>query len=53
MGYDSTDHVVWDCRLQCTLRNELQEMLRAAGIDHDIPIRDVLFAQYGCVNAHF
>jgi hypothetical protein len=37
MGYDTIDH-----GLHCALRNELQEKLRATGIDHGSSIRDIL-----------
>jgi hypothetical protein len=37
MGYDTIDH-----GLHCKLRNELQEKLWAAGIDHGMLIRDIL-----------
>jgi hypothetical protein len=39
MGYDTIDHGLWECKLHCTLRNELQEQFRAVGIDHGSPIR--------------
>jgi hypothetical protein len=42
MGYDTIDHVLWECGLHCALGNELQEKLRAAGIDHGSSIRDIL-----------
>jgi ribonuclease HI len=42
MGYDTIDHGLWECGLHCALRNELQEKLRAAGIDHGSSIRDIL-----------
>jgi hypothetical protein len=42
MGYDAIDHGLWECGLHCALRNELQEKLRAAGIDHGSSIRDIL-----------
>jgi hypothetical protein len=42
MGYDTIHHGLWECELHCTLRNELQKKLRAAGIDHGKPIRDIL-----------
>jgi hypothetical protein len=42
MGYDRIDHRLWECGLHCALRNELQEKLRASGIDHGSPIRDIL-----------
>jgi hypothetical protein len=31
-----------ECELHCALRNELQEKLWAAGIDHGRSIRDIL-----------
>jgi hypothetical protein len=34
MGYDAIDQVLWVCGLHCTLKNELQEKLRDAGIHH-------------------
>jgi hypothetical protein len=34
--------VVWEVGLHCTLTNELQEKLQAAGIDHGRSIRDIL-----------
>jgi hypothetical protein len=42
MGYDTINHGLWKCELNCTLRNELQGRLRAAGIEHGRSIRDVL-----------
>jgi hypothetical protein len=39
MGYNTIDHGLWECELHCALRTELQEKLRAAGIDHG---RDIL-----------
>jgi hypothetical protein len=42
MGYDTIDHGLWECGLHCALRNELQEKLRAAGIDHGRLIRDTI-----------
>jgi hypothetical protein len=42
MGYDTIDHGLWECGLHCTLRNELQEKLRASGIVHGSSIRDIL-----------
>jgi hypothetical protein len=42
MWYDTIDHGLWECRLHCALRNELQEKLRAAGMDHGSSIRDIL-----------
>jgi hypothetical protein len=42
MGYDTIDHELWKCGLHCALRNELQEKLRAAGIDHGRSIRNIL-----------
>jgi hypothetical protein len=42
MGYDTVDHGLWECGLHCALRNEVQEKLRAAGIDHGSSIRDIL-----------
>jgi hypothetical protein len=51
MGYDTIDH-----GLHCALRNELQEKLRAAGIDHGSSIRDILamrIVQYCRVEANF
>jgi hypothetical protein len=34
MGYDTIDNRLWECELHYTLRNELQEKLRAPGIYH-------------------
>jgi hypothetical protein len=31
---DALCHGQWECELHCTLRNELQEKFRAAGIDY-------------------
>jgi hypothetical protein len=42
VGYDTIDHWLWECGLHCTLRNELQEKLRASGIDHGRSIKDIL-----------
>jgi hypothetical protein len=42
MGYDTIDHRLCLCELHCTLRKELQEKLRAAGLDHDRSIGDIL-----------
>jgi hypothetical protein len=42
MGYDTIDYGLWECGLHCALRNELQEKLRAAEIDHGSSIRDIL-----------
>jgi hypothetical protein len=42
MGYDAIDHGLWEYELHCTLRNESQGKLRAAGIDHGRSIRDTL-----------
>jgi hypothetical protein len=42
MGYDTIEHGLWECELHCKLSNELQEKLRAAGIDHGRSIRDIL-----------
>jgi hypothetical protein len=42
MGYDTIDNELWKCGLHCALKNELQEKLRAAGIDHARSIRDIL-----------
>jgi hypothetical protein len=42
MGYVTIDHGLWECGLHCALRNELQKKFRAAGIDHDRSIRDIL-----------
>jgi hypothetical protein len=42
MGYDTIDHGLRECGLHCALRNELQEKLRAAGIDPGRSIRDIL-----------
>jgi hypothetical protein len=42
MAYDTIDHGLWECGLHCALRNELQDKLRAAGIDHGRSIRDIL-----------
>jgi hypothetical protein len=42
LGYDTIDHVLWECGLHSALRNELQEKLQAAGIDHGSSIRDIL-----------
>jgi hypothetical protein len=42
MGHDTINHGVWECGLHCALRNELQEKLRAAGIDHGRSIKDIL-----------
>jgi hypothetical protein len=42
MWYDTIDHGLWECGLHCALRNELQEKLRAAGIDQGSSIRDIL-----------
>jgi hypothetical protein len=39
-GYDTIDHGLWECGLY--VRNELQEKLRAAGIDHGNSIRVIL-----------
>jgi hypothetical protein len=36
MGYDTIYHGLWECGIHCTLRNELQEKLWAARIDHVI-----------------
>jgi hypothetical protein len=45
MGYDTIDHGLWECELHCTLRNDLQEKLRAARIDYyGRSIRDTLIA---------
>jgi hypothetical protein len=42
MGYDTIDHGLWECGLHYTIRKELQEKLRAAKIDHDRSIGDIL-----------
>jgi hypothetical protein len=42
MGYDTIDHGLYECGLHCALRNELQEKLRAAEIDHGRSKRDIL-----------
>jgi hypothetical protein len=42
MGYDTIDHGLWKCGLHCALRNELQEKLRATGMDHGSSVRDIL-----------
>jgi hypothetical protein len=42
MGNDTIDHGLWKCGLHSALRNELQEKLRVAGIDHGSSIRDIL-----------
>jgi hypothetical protein len=42
MGYDTIDYGLWECELHCALRNEQQEKLWAAGIDHGSSMRDVL-----------
>jgi nuclear transport factor 2 (NTF2) superfamily protein len=40
MGYNTIDHEL--CGLHCTLRNELQEKLWAAGMDHGRLIKDIM-----------
>jgi hypothetical protein len=40
MGHDTIDHGL--CGLHCALKNEVQEKLRAAGIDHGRSIRAAL-----------
>jgi hypothetical protein len=42
MGNDTIDHGLWECERHCTLRNELQEKLRATGMEHGKSIRDIL-----------
>jgi hypothetical protein len=42
MGYDTIDHGLWKCGLHCALKNELQNKLWAAGMDHGTSIRDIL-----------
>jgi hypothetical protein len=42
MGYDKIDHGLWEYGLHYALKNELQEKLRAATIDHDSSVRDIL-----------
>jgi hypothetical protein len=55
MGYDTIDHGLWECGLHSALRNELQEKLRIAGIDHGSSIRDILKNNkiYWDIGAHF
>jgi hypothetical protein len=42
MGYDTIDHRLWECELHCTLRNELQEKLQAAGIRNTLAMRNMV-----------
>jgi hypothetical protein len=54
MGYDTIDHGLWECQLQCTLRNELQKKLRAAGdSSRQVNKGYIGNVQYGHVKAHF
>jgi hypothetical protein len=41
MWYDTIDHGLWKCRLHHAIINELQDKLRAAGMDHSSSIRDI------------
>jgi hypothetical protein len=45
MGYDAIDQVLWVCGLHCTLKNELQEKLRAAGIHHGYMDKSFIYCE--------